>query len=261
MDLTNPVLERMRAGDVAMGMNVRLARSGDIARIAATTGHDFIFIDGQHAIFDPETISHIAQAALGCGVAPMARVLGTDDLSTPQLLDNGVTGIIFPDVNTVEQARKAVALCKFPPVGRRSVGGGYPQFNHRPMPIADATRQLNASTVVVCMIETPEGLANVEAIAQVDGIDVLHVGTNDLLVNMGLPGQFQGPEITAALERVIAAAKANGKFAGLGGLRDVASQAAWVKKGMNFLTTQADIGFINAAASAWTSGVRKALAG
>jgi len=162
-------------------------------------------------------------------------------------------------VNTVEQARKAVALCKFPPIGRRSVGGGYPQFNFRPMPIADATRQLNAATVVVCMIETPEGLANVEEIAKVDGIDVLHVGTNDLLVNMGLPGQFQSPEITAALERVIAAAKANGKFAGLGGLRDVASQAAWVKKGMNFLTTQADIGFINAAASAWTAGVRKAL--
>ena len=119
MDLTNPVLERMRAGDVAMGMNVRLARSGDIARIAATTGHDFIFIDGQHAIFDPETISHIAQAALGCGVAPMARVLGTDDLSTPQLLDNGVTGIIFPDVNTVEQARKAVAKGGVKPVAKK----------------------------------------------------------------------------------------------------------------------------------------------
>jgi staphyloferrin B biosynthesis citrate synthase len=260
MDLKNPVLERMRAGEAAMGMNVRLARSGDIARIAATTGHDFIFIDGQHAIFDPETIAHIAQAALGVGVAPMARVLGTDDLSTPQLLDNGVTGIIFPDVNTVEQARKAVAMCKFPPIGRRSVGGGYPQFNFRPMPIADATRQLNASTVVVCMIETPEGLANVEEIAKVDGIDVLHVGTNDLLVNMGLPGKFDGPEITAALERVIAAANANGKFAGLGGLRDVASQAAWVKKGVRFLTTQADIGFITAAGSAWTAGVRKAIA-
>ena len=261
MDLENPVLKRMRAGDVAMGMNVRLARSGDIARLAATTGHDFVFIDGQHAIFNVETIAHIAQAALGCGIAPLARVLGVDDLNTPLLLDNGVTGIIFPDVATAAQAEKAVAMCKFPPVGRRSVGGGYPQFNHRPMPIAEATRQLNASTVVVCMIETPEGLDNVEEIAAVKGVDVLHVGTNDLLVNMGLPGKFDGPEIAAALERVIRAAKANNIYAGLGGLRDVASQAAWVKKGMNFLTTQADIGFINAAASAWTAGVRKAIAG
>ncbi|MSP04329.1 MAG: aldolase [Acetobacteraceae bacterium] len=261
MDLQNPVLTRMRSGDVAMGMNVRLARSGDIARIAATTGHDFIFIDGQHAIFDSETIAHIAQTALGVGVAPMVRVLGTDDLSTSQLLDNGVTGIIFPNVNTVEQARKAVAMCKFPPFGQRSVGGGYPQFNHRSMPIADATRQLNASTVVVCMIETPEGLANVEDIASVDGIDVLHVGTNDLLVNMGLPGQFSGPKLESALLRVIAAAKANNKFTGLGGLRDIASQATWVRRGISFLTTQADIGFINAAASAWTAGVRKAIVG
>jgi len=261
MELENPVLKRMRAGDVAMGMNVRLARSGDIARLAATTGHDFVFIDGQHAIFNVETVAHIAQAALGCGVAPLARVLGVDDLNTPLLLDNGVTGIIFPDVATAAQAEKAVAMCKFPPVGRRSVGGGYPQFNHRPMPIAEATRQLNASTVVVCMIETPEGLDNVEEIAAVKGVDVLHVGTNDLLVNMGLPGKFDGPEIAAALERVIRAAKANNIYAGLGGLRDVASQAAWVRKGVNFLTTQADIGFINAAASAWTAGVRKAIAG
>jgi len=261
MELENPVLKRMRAGDVAMGMNVRLARSGDIARLAATTGHDFVFIDGQHAIFNVETVAHIAQAALGCGVAPLARVLGVDDLNTPLLLDNGVTGIIFPDVATAAQAEKAVAMCKFPPVGRRSVGGGYPQFNHRPMPIAEATRQLNTSTVVVCMIETPEGLDNVEEIAAVKGVDVLHVGTNDLLVNMGLPGKFDGPEIAAALERVIRAAKANNIYAGLGGLRDVASQAAWIKKGMNFLTTQADIGFINAAASAWTAGVRKAIAG
>lgn len=260
-DLTNPVLERMRKGDVAMGLSVRLVRSGEIARLAAASGHDFLFIDGQHGIFNIETVSHIAQVALEVGVAPMMRVLGTDDLMTPQLLDNGITGIIFPDVNTVEQARKAVALCKFPPIGRRSVGGGYPQFNFRPTPVGEAVRQLNASTAVICMIETPEALANVEEIAKVPGIDVLHVGCNDYLVNMGLPGKFDGPEIAAALDRVIAACHANGKFAGLGGIRDVATQAAWVKRGIGFMTTQADAGFISTAATAWTAGVRKALAG
>lgn len=260
-DLTNPVLERMRKGDVAMGLSVRLVRSGEIARLAAASGHDFLFIDGQHGIFNIETVSHIAQVALEVGVAPMMRVLGTDDLMTPQLLDNGITGIIFPDVNTVEQARKAVALCKFPPIGRRSVGGGYPQFNFRPTPVGEAVRQLNASTAVICMIETPEALANVEEIAKVPGIDVLHVGCNDYLVNMGLPGKFDGPEIAAALDRVIAACHANGKFAGLGGIRDVATQAAWVKRGIRFMTTQADAGFISTAATAWTAGVRKALAG
>jgi 2-keto-3-deoxy-L-rhamnonate aldolase RhmA len=260
MELKNPVLERMRAGDVAMGMNVRLARSGDIARIAAATGHDFIFIDGQHAIFNLETIAHIAQAALGCGVAPLVRVRSVNDPDTAMLLDNGVSGIVFPDVNTVEDARQAVRVTRFPPIGRRSVGGGYPQFNHRPMPIADSMKALNAATVVVCMIETVQGLNNVEEIAAVEGIDVIHVGSNDLLVDMGKPGKFADPEIVAAQERVIAAAKKNGKYAGCGGNRDIARQAEIIRKGAQFLTTQADMGFLTAAASAWTTGVRAALA-
>src|SRR5215510_9087407 len=116
VELRNPALERMRAGDVALGMLVRLGRSGDIARIAKTTGHDFIFLDVQHAIYSLETIGHIAQAALGCGV-------------TALVLDCGVTGIVVPDVNTVADAMKAVETCKFAPVGKRSVGGLYPMFD------------------------------------------------------------------------------------------------------------------------------------
>ena len=86
--LTNPLKDMMKAGQVALGMNVRLARSGDIARIAKTTGHDFIFIDGQHAIFTLETIAHIAHTALGCGITPLARVKSVDDQDVQVLLDN-----------------------------------------------------------------------------------------------------------------------------------------------------------------------------
>src|SRR5437899_1247360 len=125
-DIINPVKARMAAGDVALGMIVRLARSGDIARIAKTTGHDFIFIDRQHALFSLETVGHIAQAALGCGVAPLVRVRSCDDPDTSLLLDNGATGIVFPDVNSAADARRAVAACKFPPIGKRSVAGAYP---------------------------------------------------------------------------------------------------------------------------------------
>src|SRR3954469_19413747 len=112
-EIVNPVKARMKAGQVALGMIVRLARSGDIARIARTTGHDFIFVDGQHALFSLETIGHIAQAALGCGVAPLVRVLSCDDPTTPLVLDNGAAGIVFPDIGTAAQARRAVDACKF----------------------------------------------------------------------------------------------------------------------------------------------------
>jgi 2-keto-3-deoxy-L-rhamnonate aldolase RhmA len=74
--LTNPIKQRMAGGEAVLGLNVRMARSADIAHIAKATGHDFIFIDTQHSIFDLETIVHIAQAALAIGIAPVVRVRG-----------------------------------------------------------------------------------------------------------------------------------------------------------------------------------------
>ena len=119
--IKNAVKELFKADKVALGMIARIARSGDIARIAKTTGHDFVFVDGQHALYSVETTGHIAQAALGCGVVPMARVRSCDDPDTQVLLDNGIMGIVFPDINTADEAKRAVSRAKFPPIGKRSV--------------------------------------------------------------------------------------------------------------------------------------------
>jgi 2-keto-3-deoxy-L-rhamnonate aldolase RhmA len=189
--LVNPVKARMQAGEVALGMPVRLARSGDIARIAKTTGHDFIFIDCQHSLFNIETIGHIAGAALAIGIAPLVRV--------------------------------------------------------------------RDSCLLVCMIETVEGLQNVEAIAAVEGVDVVHLGSNDLLANMGKPGKFDDPALVAAQERLIAACRKHGKYAGCGGNRDVQRQVDLVRKGCLFPTTQSDTGFLSAAASKWTAAIHDGL--
>jgi 2-keto-3-deoxy-L-rhamnonate aldolase RhmA len=256
----NPVMDRMKAGEPALGMTVRMGRTGDLVRVAKSSGHDFIFIDVQHSLFNIETVGHMAHIALSCGIAPMVRVRGVDDPNVSLYLDNGVTGIIFPDVNTAADAQRGVDAAKFAPIGKRSVCGGYPHFDYRSVPLAQAIPALNDAALVVCMIETLEGLENVEAIAAVKGVDVIHVGSNDLLVNMGKPGKFDDPQIIAAQERAIAAAKAHGKFAGIGGNRDVERQAAAVRKGCLFVTTQTDIGVLAAAAGQWTKGVRDALA-
>jgi len=257
--LTNPVKETLKAGGVSLGMTVRLGRSPDIARIAKATGHEFIFIDTQHSIFDLETITAIAHTALAIGIAPLVRVRGIDDPDVSLLLDNGVTGIIYPDVASADEAKKAVDACKFAPIGKRSVVGGYPHFDYRTVPLTESVPELNDACLLVCMIETTQGLDNVEEIAAVNGVDVLHVGSNDLLVNMGKPGKFEDPAIGAAQDRVISAAKAHGKFAGIGGNRDVGRQAAAVRRGAQFVTTQTDIAFLSAAAREWTQGVLRAL--
>jgi 2-keto-3-deoxy-L-rhamnonate aldolase RhmA len=260
VSIPNPVKELFRQDKIALGMNVRLARSGDIAGIAKSSGHDFLFVDCQHSLYNVETIGHIALAAIGVGIAPLARVSSCDDPQTQVLLDNGVMGIVFPDINTAEQARRAVARAKYPPVGTRSVGGGYPIFHYRPTPVPDAVAALQDNTLVACMIETPEGLANVEAIAAVEGVDVVHVGSNDLLTAMGHPGSFGSAAHIAALEKVIAACKKHGKVPGVGGDRNLARQVEFIRKGMRFITTNSEIAFILAEGSRVTGELRGALA-
>src|SRR6202042_614423 len=211
------------------------------------------FIDCQHSLFNLETIGHIISTAMSCGIAPLVRVRSIDDPDVSLLLDNGAMGVVYPDVNTVAEAKRAVDACKFAPIGKRSVSGGYPHFDYRSVPLATGVPLLNDNCLLVCMIETVEGFAAVK------GIDVLHVGSNDLLANMGKPGKFDDPELVVAQERVIAACRANGIFAGCGGNRDPARQLELIQKGCKFITTQSDIGFLSAAASAWTTKIRDGL--
>ena len=214
----------------------------------------------QHSLFTLETLGHIAQAALALGVAPVARVRSVRDPDVQALLDNGITGIVFPDVNTEADARAAVAAVRFAPRGRRSVTGGYPYFDFRAVPPGEALPAVDAATLLVCMIETREGVRNVEAIAAVPGIDVIHMGMNDLLADMGRPGRYDDPELEAAVARVLAACRAQGRAFGAGGHRDPRAQAAMIRRGAQFLTTQTDIALLSAGAAAWTQGVREALA-
>ncbi|HEV7803897.1 MAG TPA: aldolase/citrate lyase family protein [Burkholderiales bacterium] len=258
--VSHPLKEIFKANKVALGLLTRLARSGDIARIAKTTGHDFVFMDAQHAAYNIETIAQIAQTALGIGIPPLVRVRSCDDPQTQVLLDVGATGIVFPDVNTAAEAKRAVDRARFPPVGKRSVAGAYPIFDYRPMSMPDTVAALTENTLVVCMIETPEGLENVEAIAAVEGVDVIHVGLNDLLTAMGKPGSYGSPEHIAALDRVFAAAKKHGKVAGVGGDRNVQRQMDSIRKGAQFLTTNSDIAFMMAEATRVTGDLRKAIA-
>ncbi len=259
-DLTS-LKARLRRGDAVLGINIRLGRSPDIARIAKSSGHDFLFIDTQHAIFDLETIVNIAHTAIAIGIPPLVRVRSVDDPDVTLLLDNGVCGIVFPNVETAADARRAVASVRFAPLGRRSVGGAYAQFDFKAIPTADLMARLNEETLLVCMIETKRGLENVEEIGAVPGVDVLHVGSNDLLMDMGMPGQFDSLEIIEAQARVIAAARKHGLFAGCGGNRAVDRQAAAIRAGAQFVTTQADIAFMMMAATQWTNGVHEILAG
>ena len=251
--MANELLELMRAGHTALGLTVRLTRSGEIVRIARASGHHFVRIDLQHALIDAETVGHIAQAAVGSGIPLVVRARSVDDPEVPALLDAGVAGIVFPEVETEEQAARCVEVARFPPLGRRSYGGGYPRFDYRPVPAAEAMAALDP--LVVCMVESPSALERADAIAAVPGVDVIHLGLSDFLAAMGRPGQVDDPAADDAIGRVVAATTAHGRFAGCGGSPTIAHQRTAIARGMRFLTTRNDINFLLDGATAWVDAV------
>lgn len=252
----NPIQARIAVGGVALGLIARVVRTPEIALIARATDHDFLFIDRQHAAFDLETIATLIATCRGAGIAPMVRLKSPADADAALYLDMGADGLIVPDVNRADQARALVCRCRFPPRGQRSLPGPLVQDDFRPVPPAEAMRNADRATVLVAMIETLEGLDNVDAIAAVEGIDVLHVGCVDLLLSMGRPGAQGCPEILSAVCRVAGAAQRHGKILGIGGDRDPARRAAFVRQGAKFMTTDLDMALLMAGAGSAVAAIR-----
>jgi 2-keto-3-deoxy-L-rhamnonate aldolase RhmA len=257
--LRNPVLERLRAGEVALTLMIRHARTVDIALAAKACGFDGLFFDLQHGVIPEYEVSQMAVAALSMGVAPLVRVPEKDYAAALRLLDNGALGIILPEVTTAEDARNAVQACKYPPVGNRGAFGGSAHFGYRPVPAGAARKAMNDATLLILMIESCTALDNIEAIAAVPGVDVIHIGTNDLSTDLGHPGELTHPDVLKAIGRVVKACAAHGKFAGVGGLTggDVVKMVApVVKLGARFITAGTEWNLMMAAGQERVTALR-----
>jgi 2-keto-3-deoxy-L-rhamnonate aldolase RhmA len=252
----NHAKQRLAAGEVSLGMGVRQSRTVDIATVAKTCGFDWLFIDMEHSSLDVDLASQLAMASLGAGITPLVRVPGHEHYHASRLLDNGAQGIVAPHVDTVEEAKRIASACRYPPVGHRSIAGAQPQLGFRSLPVGEATRLVNAATLVVVMLETPKAIANADAIAQVEGVDVLLVGTNDLCAEMGIHGNFADPRVEDAYRTVIAACRKHGKHPGMGGVYEPRLMEKYVGMGMRFILSGNDLSFLMAGARARTELLR-----
>jgi 2-keto-3-deoxy-L-rhamnonate aldolase RhmA len=222
-------------GGIAIGMGLRLSRSVDIATIAKTCGYDWLFIDMEHNSMDVDNAAQIAMASLAVGITPIIRVPGKEHFHATRLLDSGAQGIVVPHVDTVEEAERAVEYCKYPPQGHRSAMGVLPQFAYQGVPVGEATKAANEETLVVVMVETPQAIANVEAIAAVKGIDSVLIGTNDFCAELGIPGKFDAPEVEDAYRKVVAACRKSGIHPGMGGVYDPKLMEKYIGYGMRLI--------------------------
>ena len=256
MKITNTAKSRLEAGELALGIGLRQARTVDIGKIMKTCGYDWLFIDMEHNSMSIDTAAQISVAAQDAGIAPIVRVPGFQHFHASRALDGGAQGVVVPHVDTAEVAAEMVSNCKYPPVGRRSVTGRLPQVDFEAHRQDEVTRSVNDATLVVVMVETPTAVENVESIAAVPGVDSVLVGTNDLCTEMGIPGAVGDTRIQQVMERVVAACRAHGKHPGLGGVYDPALMERYIRLGMRLILCGNDLTMMMAAAEERSARMR-----
>jgi 4-hydroxy-2-oxoheptanedioate aldolase len=255
----NAARERLDAGELALGVILRQARTVDIAPIMQSCGYDWLFLDLEHNSMDLDTAVQIAVAALGAGIAPVARVPAGQLWLATRFLDGGGLGVVVPHVDTAAEAQRIAQALRYPPMGHRSVAGGLPHLGYAKAGLAETCAAINAATLVVVMLETPTAIANAEAIAAVPGIDSLLIGTNDLAMELGVPGGFADERIVAAYQSVCDACRAHGKFAGVGGIADEALLRRYIGMGVRVVLPGSDLSFMAAAATRTAATMRACL--
>jgi 4-hydroxy-2-oxoheptanedioate aldolase len=213
----NHVKAKLKRGEPSVGAWLSLPGRATV-RIMARLGFDWLTIDGEHAAQHPGMISDMVGIIADAGTsAPLVRIPYNSVEWFKWALDAGAWGLIVPMVNTPQEAEQAVAWSKYPPEGMRSIGGVFGPYSFGLMDAASYREIANSEILLAVQIESAQGLANVDEILSVPGIDVAFVGPNDLHAQLGLPPSAEGaePEFVQALETIKAAAKQHNLASGI----------------------------------------------
>lgn len=205
--------EKMERGEKTVGS---FFESGSTAALEmmGLTGLDYVVIDTEHGPFDAERAGEFVCAAERHNLTPLARV---NEISRPailRLLDVGCKGLIVPQVHSIEDVRKIVEYGKYYPLGERGVAGERANCFTYDMggSLNDWFRIANEETLLIPQCETVGCLNDIDNIVRVDGIAGMFVGPYDLSTAMGIPGQFDNPDFLKAIQKVVDACHAAGKF-------------------------------------------------
>lgn len=210
----NPVKQRLLAGGVSLGTFVFEFDSPGIARLAGVAGAEYMIYDMEHTGWSVETIKRLIAVTPHDGPVPIVRVPASEYHFIARVLDCGAMGLMFPMVESAEQAAHIVNSAKYPPVGRRGAAFGVAHDGYDGRDIIATMQSANEQTLIIAQIETRAGLECVDEIAALDGIDALWIGHFDLTNSLGISGDFEHPEFHAAVDRVLQACQTHGKIPG-----------------------------------------------
>jgi len=193
--------KRLIEGELLVGTGISLG-SPVVPELLAELGFDWLFIDAEHAPLEFSVIQTLLLAS-GPNCPGVVRLPDQEELSVKKALDIGAAGIVVPQVNTAEQARKMVGFAKYPPEGTRGVG--LARSNRYGIQFKSSVESANHDTAVILQAEHKTSIQNIEEIVMVEGVDAILVGPYDLSASYGKPGQINDPEVSDAIDTVAAA--------------------------------------------------------
>jgi 4-hydroxy-2-oxoheptanedioate aldolase len=235
--ITNKFKQALKAGNPQIGLWSSLANSY-VAEALATTGFDWLLLDGEHAPNDLRSLLAQLQAVAPYSTHPIVRPPIGDVVLIKQMLEIGVQTLLIPMVDTAEQAARMVAATRYPPRGIRGVGSTAARSS-RWSSIDKYLHKADDEMCVLVQVETKVGFANLAEIAAVDGIDGVFFGPADLSASMGYLGQVTHPEVVAALTQGVESVRAAGKAPGILMTDNSASQY-YLDKGALFVAVGVD---------------------
>lgn len=214
-----------------LGMGVPMA-----AEIAAVGGADWVLFDLEHGGGSEDLIGPTVVAGMAYGIPTLVRVESMERIRIGRALDAGASGVMIPRIETPEQVSAVVKHMSYPPFGDRGVAT-YNRSAKWGRDLSGLTEKSKAACII--QIETLKALENVDAIAKIDGADLLFVGPLDLSFALGVPRDFKSPKFLEATAKVVAAANANNKVAGILAA-DVTVAATFIEQGFKFIAIGSD---------------------
>lgn len=228
----------VESGDHVVGSWVSIGHPA-MAEIPASLGFDFVVVDTEHTPTSLESVENMLRAveAANGPTEPIVRVAGNDPVRIKRVLDLGVGGVMVPMVETAEEARAVVDAVRYPPEGSRGIAGG--RSSRYGMDLQERVASGGDELLTVVQVETEAGLANVDEIVAVDGVDVAFVGPADLSASLGVFADWDHDQYREAVDRVVTAADAAGVAAGTLAF-DIADVHEQLEAGFSFLIAGVD---------------------
>ena len=237
MQNSSEFLAKLRKGQVCLGTGVSFTDPTVTEALCSVL--DYVWIDMEHTALTIETVQAHVMATLGSATVPLVRVAWNDPVLIKPVLDVGAAGIIVPLVRTADDARRAVAACRYPPEGIRGYGPRRPS-NYGRAGGPSFCQTANENVLVIVQIEHIEAVENLDAILSVPGLTSVVVGAMDLSGSMGRMGQPRHPEVLQTIDTIIAKARRAGVFVGLATGDDPDLAVEWIHKGMQWISLGTD---------------------